>query len=87
MRKLTSSGVKTFVLREAFTKKDFDTKKFSEVGGDPPLRLAQWVNGISDFNGDGRMEVLVNSVLWEGYGLEVNQWDGKGFTKMLEWGC
>ncbi len=87
VRKLTPSGVKTFVLREASIKTDFDSKKYSEGNGEPPYRFAQWVNGIADFDGDGKMEVLVNSILWEGYGFEVNQWNGKSFAKLFEWGC
>jgi hypothetical protein len=87
VRKVTPNGVKTFVLDAAWTKTDFDSKKYSEDSNDPPRRFTQWVNGIADFNGDGTMEVLVNSVLWEGYGFEVNSWNGKIFSKILEWGC
>lgn len=87
IRKLTPNGVKTFVLREGFVKTDFDSKAYAENSTNPPFRFAQWVNGIADFDGNGTMEVLVNSVLWEGYGFEVNTWNGKGFSKMLEWGC
>jgi hypothetical protein len=87
VRKLTTGGVKTFVLREAWIQKDFDMQKYSESGGDPPFRFAQWVNGIADLNGDGTMEVLVNSVLWEGYGFEVFHWNQKNFPLLFDWGC
>ncbi len=87
VRKVTPSGVKTFVLREAFTKSDFDGQKYADQGSSPPFRFTTWVNGISDFDGDGKMEVLVNTILWEGYGFDVYRWAGNKFSSFLEWGC
>ncbi len=83
VRKLTSSGVKTFVLRQAWAKADFDVNSTTNL----PPRFAQWVNGVADFDGDGKMEVLVNSILYEGYGFEVFGWNNKKFEMRFEWGC
>ena len=87
VRKVTNGGIKNFVLSERHLDKDFDNAAFSNGKGEPPLRFSVWLSGIADLNGDGKMELLLESALAEGGGVDVYNWNGKGFGKIFEWGC
>ena len=87
VRKLTSSGVKNFVLSERHTSKDFDNAAFSGGKGEPPPRFATWLTGIADTDGDGKMELLLQANVLEFQGTDMYGWKGKTFSKVFSWGC
>jgi hypothetical protein len=82
VRKVTRSGVKTFVLGERVIKKLFDGTNDGQ-----PIVLTQYVTAIADIDGDGKMEVFLDDYVHEGLGVTIYGWDGRGFSKKLEWGC
>jgi hypothetical protein len=45
-----------------------------------------WVDGFCDVDRDGRAEVLVHSAYYEGDGVDMLRWTGKGF-KVMEGPC
>lgn len=81
MRKVVAGKVQTFTLSERIV-----TKVFDGTSGQPQV-LTQFISAIADINGDGKMEVFVDDLVHEGYGVTIYTWNGKGFSKMLEWGC
>jgi hypothetical protein len=87
VRKVVAGKVKNHVLLENHVTKDFDNEAFSNGNGEPPPRFSVWVSGIADINGDGKMELLLERVLFEGGGVDVYGWNGKGFAKVHSWGC
>jgi hypothetical protein len=87
VRKVVAGKVKNFVLSENHITKDFDNEAFSNGVGEPPPRFSIWVSGIADINGDGKMELLLEGVLFEGGGVDVYGWNGKGFGQVHSWGC
>jgi hypothetical protein len=81
VRKVVAGKVQTFTLSERIV-----TKVFDGTSGQPQV-LTQFISAIADINGDGKMEIFVDDLVHEGYGVTIYTWNGKGFTKMLEWGC
>jgi hypothetical protein len=81
MRKVVAGKVQTFSLSERIV-----TKVFDGTSGQPQV-MTQFISAIADINGDGKMEVFVDDLVHEGYGVTIYTWTGKGFSKMLEWGC
>ena len=81
VRKVVAGKVQTFSLSERIV-----TKVFDGTVGQPQV-MTQFISAIADINGDGKMEVFVDDLVHEGYGVTIYTWNGKGFSKMLEWGC
>ncbi len=81
VRKVVAGKVQTFTLSQRIV-----TKVFDGTSGQPQV-LTQFISAIADINGDGKMEVFVDDLVHEGYGVTIYTWNGKGFSKMLEWGC
>ena len=81
VRKVVAGKVQTFTLSERIV-----TKVFDGTEGQPQV-LTQYISAIADINGDGTMEIFVDDLVHEGYGVTIYSWNGKGFSKMLEWGC
>jgi hypothetical protein len=81
VRKVVAGKVQTFTLSQRIV-----TKVFDGTSGQPQV-LTQFISAIADINGDGKMEIFVDDLVHEGYGVTIYTWNSKGFTKMLEWGC
>lgn len=81
VRKVVAGKVQTFSLGERII-----TKVFDGTSGQP-IVLTQFISAVADINGDGSMEIFVDDLVHEGYGLNIYTWNGKGFVKALEWGC
>ncbi len=81
VRKVIAGKVQTFSLSERVIEKPFDG-----TSGQPQV-LTQFISAIADIDGDGKMEIFVDDLVHEGYGVNIYNWNGKGFSKILEWGC
>ncbi len=81
VRKVVAGKVQTFTLGERIV-----TKVFDGTSGQPQV-MTQFISAIADINGDGKMEVFVDDLVHEGYGVTIYTWNGKGFSRMLDWGC
>ncbi len=82
VRKITPSGVKTFVLDERII-----TRLFDGTTDEQPTVLTQYVTAIADIDGDGKMEIFLDDYVHEGTGVKIYGWNGQKFVKKLEWGC
>jgi len=40
-----------------------------------------------DLDGDGKMEIITENWVREGWGGTLWCWNGRRFVKVLEWGC
>jgi hypothetical protein len=87
VRKISNGAVKNFVLSDNHITKDFDSLVFGNGNGEPPPRFSIWLSGVADLSGDGTMELLLERVLFEGGGVDVYGWNGKGFGQVHSWGC
>ncbi len=81
VRKVVAGKVQIFTLSERIV-----TKVFDGTVGQPQV-MTQYISAIADINGDGKMEVFVDDLVHEGYGVNIYGWTGKGFSKILDWGC
>jgi hypothetical protein len=77
VRKVVAGKIKTFTVSQRI---------FDGTAGQPQV-LTQYISAIADINGDGKMEIFVDDLVHEGYGVTIYTWNGKGFKKILEWGC
>jgi hypothetical protein len=87
VRKVVAGKLQTFTLAERVIRKAFDQKALENGTGPQMTVLTQYVTAIADIDGDGRMEVFVDDTVHEGEGVTVLGWNGKTFSKKLEWGC
>jgi hypothetical protein len=87
VRKVMAGTVKTFVLGERIIRKAFDQQALENGTGPQMSVLTQYVTAIADIDGDGRMEIFVDDYTHEGEGVTILGWNGKAFSKKLEWGC
>jgi hypothetical protein len=87
VRKVVAGKVQTFTLAERVIGKPNYQKSLENGVGPLQTVLTQYVTAIADIDGDGRMEVFVDDFGHEGEGVTVLGWNGKMFSKKLEWGC
>jgi hypothetical protein len=87
VRKVVAGKAKTFTLAERIVRKPSYQKSLENGVGPLQTVLTQYVTAIADIDGDGRMEVFVDDFVHEGEGVTVLGWNGKTFSKKLEWGC
>ncbi|GIW32984.1 hypothetical protein [Meiothermus sp.] len=82
VRKLLSdTDLRTYVLEATHLKKPFDGTEGM------PTVITRRVGAILDLDGDGKMEIITEDWVHEGWGSKVWRWDGRRFVKVLEWGC
>ena len=82
VRKLLSdTDLRTFVLDVTHLDKPFDGSEGM------PTVITRRIGAILDLDGDGRMEIITEDWVHEGWGSKVWRWDGRRFAKVLEWGC
>ncbi len=82
VRKLLSdTDLRTFVLDVTHLDKPFDGSEGM------PTMVTRRVGAILDLDGDGKMEIITEDWVHEGWGSTVWRWDGRQFVKVLEWGC
>ncbi|MBO1438219.1 hypothetical protein [Meiothermus sp. CFH 77666] len=82
VRKLVSdTDLRTFVLDVTYLDKPVDSTE-----GIPPM-ITRRVGAILDLDGDGKMEVITEDWVHEGWGSKVWRWNGRQFVKVLDWGC
>jgi hypothetical protein len=83
VRKIVAGKVQTFKLIEHYIEKGYDpaTDTGAQQGS------TNGISAIADIDGNGSMEVFVDGVVYEGYGVSIYSWNGKGFTRLIDWGC
>ncbi|MGK0617552.1 hypothetical protein [Meiothermus cerbereus] len=82
VRKLLSdTDLRTFVLDVTHLEKPFDGTEGM------PTVITRRIGAILDLDGDGRMEIITEDWVHEGWGSTVWRWNGRQFVKVLEWGC
>lgn len=45
------------------------------------------LGGFLDLDNDDNLEILLNDVVWEGYGTRVYRWDNTVWKTVIDWGC
>lgn len=83
VRKIVAGKVQTFFLDRYYIEKGYDP--VTDTGAQQGQ--TNQISAIADIDGNGSMEVFLEDTVWEGYGVSVHGWNGKGFTKQLDWGC
>jgi hypothetical protein len=82
VRKLLSdTDLRTFVLDFTHLEKPFDGTEGM------PTVITRRIGAILDLDGDGKMEIITEDWVHEGWGSTVWRWNGRQFVKVLEWGC
>jgi hypothetical protein len=83
VRKIVAGKVQTFKLVDHYIEKGYDPA--TDTGAQQGA--TNRISAIADIDGNGSMEVFVEGEVYEGYGVSVYGWNGKGFSKLLDWGC
>lgn len=78
---LNDTDLRTFVLDVTHLDKPFDGTEGM------PTMITRRVGAILDLDGDGKMEIITEDWVHEGWGSTVWRWNGRQFVKVLEWGC
>ncbi|WP_337869366.1 hypothetical protein [Meiothermus sp.] len=82
VRKLVNdTDLRTFVLDVTHLDKPFDGTEGM------PTVITRRIGAILDLDGDGKMEIVTEVWVHEGWGSTVWRWNGRQFVKVLEWGC
>jgi hypothetical protein len=85
VRKVVAGKVQTIVLgADVFLKATTDAEVEQ---GTMNLPDTYGLVNVLDLNGDGKMEIVMMGAFYEGYGISVMEWDGKGFKERLNSGC
>ena len=80
VRKIVSGGVKNFVLVKDV---HLDAETYYQENGYFGLRTIAGICGFYDLNGDGRLELLIESSFYEGYGYLVYEINADGPALVL----
>ncbi|MFN3267346.1 MAG: hypothetical protein ACK41E_10975 [Deinococcales bacterium] len=83
VRKIMAGKVQTFSLDRYYIEKGYDVA--TDTGAQQGR--TNRIGAIADIDGNGSMEVFLEDVLYEGYGVSIHGWNGKGFSRLLDWGC
>jgi hypothetical protein len=83
VRKVVAGKVQTFRLDNHYIEKGYDPA--TDTGAQQGR--TNLITAIADVDGNGSMEVFLDDQVFEGYGVSVHSWNGKGFGKILDWGC
>ncbi|MCX7602235.1 MAG: hypothetical protein N2Z75_09900, partial [Meiothermus sp.] len=78
---LSDTDLRTFVLDVTHLDKPFDGSEGM------PTMITRRIGAILDLDGDGKMEIITEDWVHEGWGSTVWRWNGQQFVKVLEWGC
>lgn len=78
---LNDTELRTFVLDVTHLEKPFDGSEGM------PTVVTRRLGAILDLDGDGKMEIITEDWVHEGWGSTVWRWNGQQFVKVLEWGC
>jgi hypothetical protein len=78
---LNDADLRTFVLDVTHLEKPFDGSEGM------PTVVTRRLGAILDLDGDGKMEIITEDWVHEGWGSTVWRWNGQQFVKVLEWGC